>query len=194
MKKTSVLALLLAMALLTACAGPAKVPAADPAVSGGSAGESSAAGDTAVDDAFTGNLISGEVVSDYQQVHLEQSVFRVGQAERYTLPKHTEEPTVLDGWVWDGTWYYYENGAPRTGWYCYNGADYYLKEDGSVTIGWKQINGKMRYFSNTGCMRTGWIDTETGRMYLMSNGAPAVGKRIIDGTEYVFDVEGILKK
>jgi len=136
----------------------------------------------------------GQVVSDYQQVHLVQSVFRVGQAERYMLPKQTEEPAVLDGWVWDGTWYYYESGTPRTGWYCSGGADYYLKEDGSVTTGWTTINGKMRYFSNTGCMRTGWIETDAGRMYLMSNGAPAVGKRIIDGIEYVFDDAGICRK
>lgn len=135
----------------------------------------------------------GEVVSDYQQVHLVQSLFRVGVAESYSLPKQTEEETPLDGWVWDGTWYYYEDGQTRTGWYCSGGADYYLKEDGSVTIGWATINGKLRYFSNTGCMRTGWIETDTGKMYLMSNGAPAVGKRTIDGTEYVFDQEGILK-
>ena len=136
----------------------------------------------------------GEVVSDYKQVHLVQSTFRVGQAERYTLPKQAEEQPVLDGWVWDGTWYYYEDGVPRTGWYCYKDMDYYLKADGSVTTGWAQINGKMRFFSNTGCMRTGWMQTDEGSMYLMSNGVPAVGKRTIDGQEFVFDKNGILQE
>ena len=136
----------------------------------------------------------GKVVSDYKQVHLVQSVFRVGEGESYTLPQKTQEQTTPDGWVWDGTWYYYEEGVPRSGWYCYEGADYYLKDDGSVTTGWATINGKPRFFSNTGCMRTGWIETEAGSMYLMSNGAPAVGKRTIDGVEYRFDEMGILKQ
>lgn len=134
----------------------------------------------------------GEVVSDYQQVHLVQSVFSVGEGDGYILAEQTEEAPVLDGWVWDGTWYYYEEGTPRTGWFCYDDMDYYLKADGSITTGWVKINGKMRFFSNTGCMRTGWIETETGKMYLMSNGAPAVGKRTIDGVEYHFDEMGIL--
>ena len=136
----------------------------------------------------------GQVVSDYKQIHLVQSVFRVGQAEEYTLPKQAEETPVLDGWVWDGTWYYYEDGKPRTGWYCYEGMDYYLKDDGSVTTGWTEINGKLRFFSNTGCMRTGWVQTQAGSMYLMSNGAPAIGSRVIDGVEYRFDEAGILQE
>jgi len=134
----------------------------------------------------------GKVVSDYQQVHLVQSVFRVGDGEPYSLPKQTEEAPVPDGWVWDGTWYYYEDGVPRTGWYCYEGMDYYLKADGSVTTGWTEINGKMRFFSNTGCMRTGWMQTDEGSMYLMNNGVPATGKREMNGMEYHFDEEGIL--
>ena len=136
----------------------------------------------------------GQVVSDYQQVHLVQSVFRVGEGEDYALPAQAQQQAVPDGWMWDGTWYYYEQGVPRSGWYCYEGADYYLKNDGSVTTGWTEINGKLRFFSNTGCMRTGWVQTETGSMYLMSNGAPAVGKRIIEGVEYSFDENGILKQ
>lgn len=136
----------------------------------------------------------GEVVSDYKQIHLVQSVFRVGQAEAYTLPAPSAQQPVLDGWVWDGTWYYYENGVPRTGWYCYEDMDYYLKADGSVTTGWTEINGKLRFFSNTGCMRTGWVQTDAGSMYLMSNGAPAVGERTIDGTEYIFDQQGLLQE
>lgn len=137
----------------------------------------------------------GEIVTDYKQIHLVESVFRVGNVEKYALPSEQEAESVRDGWVWqDGTWYCYKQGAPRTGWYCYNGMDYYLKEDGCVTSGWIEINGKMRFFSNTGCMRTGWIQTDAGKLYLMSNGAPAVGKRTIDGTEYIFDQQGLLQE
>lgn len=136
----------------------------------------------------------GQVVSDYKQIHLVQSVFRVGDGKSYTLPEQAEEQPVLDGWVWDGTWYYYEDGVPRTGWYCSDGMDYYLKADGSVTTGWTEINGKLRFFSNTGCMRTGWMQTDEGSMYLMSNGAPAVGWRNIDGLDYRFDEKGFLQE
>ena len=121
--------------------------------------------------------------------------FRVTVSAAAAQASDLEEPeeTVKDGWVWENrTWYYYEQGVPRAGWFCYHGSDYYLKEDGSVTTGWVQINGKYRYFSRTGSMRTGWIETEAGKLYLMSNGAPAIGERVIDGVRYRFDENGIL--
>jgi len=135
----------------------------------------------------------GALREDTRQLHLVASPFRVGNVE--TVPFVPEEPeeTVKDGWVWENrTWYYYEQGVPRAGWFCYHGSDYYLKSDGSVTTGWVQINGKYRYFSRTGSMRTGWIETEAGKLYLMSNGAPAIGERVIDGVRYRFDENGIL--
>ncbi len=137
----------------------------------------------------------GKVVSDYKKIHLVQSIFRVGQPEPFQLEKAVTAQRTLEGWIWqEGTWYYYQDGAPRTGWYCSDGMDYYLKSDGSVTTGWTEINGKLRFFSNTGCMRTGWLQTDEGSMYLMSNGAPATGWRIIDGLSYRFDQKGILQE
>lgn len=135
----------------------------------------------------------GQLASNSREVHLVQSVFRVGEGEELTLEEipHTLEEN--DGWVWqNGKWYCYDGDTPRTGWFCYHGGDYYLQEDGSVTTGWAEINGKMRYFSNTGCMRTGWLDTEQGRMYLLFNGVPVTGTRTIDGTECEFDADGYL--
>ncbi|MBQ8769006.1 MAG: cell wall-binding protein, partial [Oscillospiraceae bacterium] len=100
---------------------------------------------------------------------------------------------VLDGWVFlDGVRCFYQNGAPRVGWYCDGGADYYFKEDGSVTTGWAEINGRWRYFSDTGVMRTGWIDTEQGKCYMLSNGVAALGEKEIDGVVYDFGENGIL--
>lgn len=135
----------------------------------------------------------GKILSDSQTIELVNSRICVGGATPSDV-QQTQTPTVKDGWVWENkTWYYYEDGVPRTGWYCYHGGDYYLKADGSVTTGWAKINGKYRYFSDTGSMRTGWMETQAGTLYLMSNGAPATGRRTIDGKDYFFDENGILQ-
>ena len=100
---------------------------------------------------------------------------------------------VVDGWVMEGgVRYFYQDGAPRVGWYCDGGLDYYFAPDGAVTTGWAKINGKWRCFTNTGVMRTGWADAPWGRCYLLSNGEPAVGEREIDGITYRFDADGAM--
>ena len=96
-----------------------------------------------------------------------------------------------DGWVMEGgVRYCYKDGAPRVGWYCDGGADYYFAPDGAVTTGWAKINGKWRCFTDTGVMRTGWVDAPWGRCYLLSNGEPAVGEKVIDGVTYTFGDDG----
>jgi len=105
---------------------------------------------------------------------------------------HTHQPLV--GWQQrNDTWYYYEDGIPRTGWFCCEGKDYYLKEDGSVTTGRAVINGKPRLFTSNGVMRTGWVDTPEGKQYLLSNGVPAIGFHKIDSKTYYFNEEGVLQ-
>lgn len=118
--------------------------------------------------------------------------FRVGDLPARQTAQETLQPrTIRDGWSYvDGAWYYYENGAPRTGWFYHNGVDYYLQEDGSVTTGWAEINGKMRYFTATGTMRTGWVITKEGPVYLLSNGAMAQGWINLDGNRSWFNENG----
>ncbi len=102
---------------------------------------------------------------------------------------------IPDGWYWDGnTRYYYQDGAPRVGWFCDNGADYYFQEDGSVTTGWVCINGKYRCFTEAGVMRTGWIETSQGICFMLSNGVAATGLRQIDGKQYYFGEDHMLVK
>ncbi len=138
-------------------------------------------------------LQNGQVRRDSRELLLLEQPFRVGTGEPAPLP--AQEAQEKEGWLWEnGTWYYFEQGQPRTGWYCYHGGDYYLQADGSVTTGWAVINGKPRYFSATGCMRTGWLDTEQGKMYLLFNGEPATGAYTIDGRVYTFDENGYLIK
>ena len=121
--------------------------------------------------------------------------FRVGELPAREQAEETAAaPKMLrDGWSYtDGSWYYYEAGAPRTGWFYHNGVDYYLQEDGSVTTGWAEVNGKLRYFTATGAMRTGWVITKAGPAYLLSNGALAQNWINVDGVTCWFNENGTL--
>lgn len=132
----------------------------------------------------------GELKTDTTTAVLSSTEFQVGgeAAEEEKSRAAEAELATKDGWVWEnGTWYCYDNGAPRTGWLCEDGINYYLKEDGSVTTGWANVNGKDRLFSDTGALRTGWMKTEDGLMYLLSNGimAPEGWRTIGDGLYYL---------
>ena len=132
----------------------------------------------------------GELKTDTQTVVLNSTQFQVGEEAQAKAVSTTVEPAAKDGWVWENnTLYCYQNGAPRAGWFCEDGIDYYLKEDGSVTTGKANVNGKERIFSDTGALRTGWMKSEDGRMYLLSNGAVAPGgwRTIGDGRYYLQD-------
>ena len=131
---------------------------------------------------------------DSMLVHNAQ--FQVGgEAEESADAVPVEARLAATGWVLENNaWYYYENGEPRTGWFCDNGISYYLNEDGSVATGWVNINGRDRFFSDTGAMRTGWIQTENGPTYLLSNGVAAPeGWRTIDGSLYYIQEDGSAK-
>lgn len=137
----------------------------------------------------------GELVWESRQVCVSQKAFLVGEGELSAPAAAGAERTVKDGWVLepDG-WYYYRQGAPRSGWICDRGVDYYLRADGKVTTGWAEVNGKMRLFSQTGAMRTGWVDVPSGRYYLMSNGVAAKGWRTIDAKRYHFGEDGFMSR
>lgn len=132
----------------------------------------------------------GELKTDTQTVVLSSTQFQVGEEAQAEAVSAAAESAAKDGWVWENdTWYCYQNGAPRVGWFCENGINYYLKGDGSVTTGKANVNGKERIFSDTGALRTGWMKSEDGRMYLLSNGAVAPGgwRTIGDGLYYLQD-------
>lgn len=124
---------------------------------------------------------------------LEESLY-IGNSEIHKRIVPAFAPVMKHSWLYeDGLWRCYRNGVPRTGWYCYDGIDYYLKEDGSVTTGWANINGEDRFFSDTGAMRTGWLVEDNGDVrYMLFNGISAKGWRQIDGETYYFDENGIL--
>ena len=141
---------------------------------------------------------NGDFADHIQRVLVAESDFLVGNAVPDEMSKNVILPRSIpkispDGWQYeDDCWYYYENGAPRTGWFCYEGVDYYFLPDGSAATGWHNINGRDRWFSDTGAMRIGWLETEEGTYYMLSNGVAAIGTLEIDGTTYTFDEMGKL--
>lgn len=140
-------------------------------------------------------IIDGNLKFEAKTVPVLSQVFTVGDAEPVETQEllQTEEPET--GWILkDNTWYYYENGQPRTGWFCSGGVNYYLKEDGSVSTGWVEINGIDRYFSDTGALRTGWIENGKQTYYLLRNGARATGWRTVEGGRYYLGDDGVLRK
>lgn len=98
-----------------------------------------------------------------------------------------------NGWfVSNGTWYYYENGQPYTGWLWEDGVRYYLDETGAVTTGWTTVDGQTCLFSSTGALCTGWIRVEEGMRYCSNEGRFANDWINIGGARYYF-VEGLLQ-
>ena len=144
-------------------------------------------------DVLSDYLHEGAVETNLQQVTLCNVKFAVGENVEIP-PQEVAAPRIAqDGWVMtEGVWRYYEQGEPRTGWFCYAGVDYYLQEDGSATVGWAQINGKDRYFTAHGAMCTGWLHTQEGSWYLLKNGQKAIGWWTVDEQQYCFDENGVM--
>lgn len=131
----------------------------------------------------------GVVHTETETVPVWQSGLQVGGVDALPLI----EP-VRDGWVWEnGCWYFYQDNAPRTGWYCHEGVDYYFLPNGAAATGWHEINGRWRCFTAGGAMRTGWVESEQGMCYMLSNGVAAIGWRQIEGALYCFDENGVMR-
>ncbi len=131
---------------------------------------------------------AGELKCSTEKAIVYSGSFQVGEAAETQAKAASAEEPLRDGWVWENsTWYGYENGVPRTGWFREEGVSYYLQEDGAVTTGWANVNGRTRCFSDTGALCTGWLLTDRGLMYLLSNGiaAPEGWRTVGDGTYYL---------
>ena len=134
-------------------------------------------------------LTYGEVA----QVLVEKD-YRVGPALRmFGLDSRRMEPAIEKGWLQrSGNWYYYENGAPVTGWFRENGVNYYFQENGAAATGWVTVNGQTCLFSATGALCTGWIRVEAGMHYCSEGGRFANGWINIEGSRYYFE-DGIMQ-
>ncbi len=137
--------------------------------------------------------MDGQIICNLCRVTVSETVFAVGDTAlaAHALPVAAAVPQ--SGWQYEeGSWYYYEDGACRKGWFCDNGIDYYLLDNGAAATGWLEINGRLRYFSETGAMRIGWLETPEGTYYMLSNGVAATGELTIADSRYVFTEAGLL--
>lgn len=138
----------------------------------------------------------GKLETELQRICLLKQSFKVGKKlldSTTASTRRSETRQGISGWYWEqGNWHYYENGMPKTGWFSYQGEDYYLQEDSSMTNGLTKIDGKWYFFTHTGAMCTGWLDTGKGTYYLQEDGAAATGWKTIDEKKYFFDLDGIL--
>lgn len=136
-------------------------------------------------------VTEGKLDYSRQTVLLDSRVFWVGEKGKNTPAPKTASAPKVDGWCWqDGTWYFFREGQPMTGWYTEMGITYYLKEDGSVTTGWKKIDGQRRYFTDTGAMNSGWLRTGSGLRYSLSDGCFVKGWQMIGASRYYFNGNG----
>jgi len=133
--------------------------------------------------------------AQYDAVTLCKDKLTVGDMVMTRAMPEDKETPVKDGWVWEkGTWYNYDSGTPRTGWYTEDGIRYRLKWNGAITTGWSTEKGRVCYFSDTGALRIGWMENEYGTYYMDHNGQAVVGWQQIDGNTYYFHGSGQLQK
>ncbi|PGV54490.1 hypothetical protein COD94_29485 [Bacillus cereus] len=127
------------------------------------------------------------------------------------------QATQQSGWVQEenGKWFFYENGAKKTGWLALEGKWYYLdpnaggamkvgwaqvegkwfylnpNEGGAMKTGWEKVEGKWYYLDPTtdGSMKTGWVQIEGKWYYLNPNegGAAKIGWEKVEEKWYYFD-------
>ena len=120
---------------------------------------------------------------------------------------------VTEGWTEiDGKWYFYENGAPKTGWHEEGGRYYYFRPDGVMAtgwekitgvwyymepsgaraVGWQLINGDYYYFYASGVMKTGWLSSGGKRYFFRPDGAMSTGWVQYGGKWYCMDETGAM--
>ena len=109
----------------------------------------------------------------------------------YRINTDAEDVPVSDGWnEKNGSWYFYEDGEPVTGWKKYNRRWYYLDGDGVMVTGWREIDRKWYYFTKNGNMHTGWKQYEGAWYFLRTNGTMQTGWRRFGDDWYFFRSSG----
>ena len=138
-------------------------------------------------------MMGDKLAHNLQFAKVAEQSFSVGAAPRMVQPQEQPaKPTVKDGWIYEnGTWYCYNQGAPRIGWVEDGEIRYYLQADGSVTTGWAVIEEQERLFTVTGALRTGWVTVAEGKKYMDRNGVAVVGWQKIDDVRHYFNENGI---
>jgi hypothetical protein len=114
----------------------------------------------------------------YGRICLGGGPLQVGPAvpTRAFLPLTPYTEQQYEGWVYEGGWYFYENGSAKTGWITHCGAKYYLDETGKAVSGWVTIEDKLYYFTNTGAVVRNSQMSVKRKVYLLDDNGVATKK------------------
>ena len=112
----------------------------------------------------------------------------------YVSMGYLHKNVAPEGWsAENGSWYFYRNGIPVTGWLKTGGYWYYLDADGVMQTGWEKVNGSWYYLSKSGVMQTGWEKVNGYWYYLASGGAMQTGWQKINGKWYYLASGGAMQ-
>jgi len=101
---------------------------------------------------------------------------------------------TANGWNNEGgSWYYYENGAIKTGWFTDNGKWYAADENGAMKTGWYNAGGEWYFLGNDGSMKTGWISDGNKWYYMENNGVMKKGWIKSGSKWYYLNNDGSMK-
>lgn len=97
-----------------------------------------------------------------------------------------------NGWAKNGnSWYYYQNGALKTGWVqASDNKWYYMNQSGVMQTGWKNINNKWYFMNSSGAMETGWSQVGGKWYFHNSSGAMLTGWIQTGGKWYFLNNNG----
>lgn len=121
----------------------------------------------------------------------------------------------------DGSWYYLNSSGKmqEAGWFKKDGFGYYISstgdwkynelveiseqkylfdKEGKMLTGLHEFNGKKMFFANNGALQSNgkpssWKKVSGNWYYYDENGVPSLGKKIINGTTYFFNQEGVIQ-
>lgn len=99
-----------------------------------------------------------------------------------------------DGWYMnsDGSWQYFINNSPATGWKYIDRKWYYFTGSGIMTTGWQKADGKWYCMDQNGAMMYGWLKKGSTWYYLTGSGAMAVGWEKVGEKWYYFTDSGAM--
>lgn len=105
------------------------------------------------------------------------------------------DETVVIGWnKIDGNWYFFDGKKFMTGKHRLDYEYYVFGKNGKLKTGWQTINRVRRYYDpETHLPVYGWVDYNGNRYYTDKKKGKLTGVQEIDGKNYFFSEEGIMK-
>lgn len=140
----------------------------------------------------------GIYLNDNKFVHASSNGVKVSSlGESYYANSYIGSKRVDNNGYWSysgGKWYYYENGALKTGWLKENNTWYFLGSNGEMKTGWLYNDNHWYYLASSGAMLSGWIYPNGNWYYLWQSGDMATGWVYDSGKWYYLKSDGSMAK